>query len=184
MPYRLTKIYTRKGDKGYTKLGKKQISKDDSLIEALGAIDELNSMIGLVISLLNQHQEIEDCLTHIQNDLFDLGGELYLPDHVVITADKVTHLEQMLDTWNKTLPPLEEFLLPRGNPSSASTHVARTICRRAERCLVRLHRQTPLQNDEMIRYLNRLSDLLFVIARILAHDNGKKELVWEHKERK
>lgn len=181
MPYRLTKIYTRKGDKGYTKLGNKPISKDEALIEALGTVDELNSMIGFVISLLNQHKEIEDCLTQIQNDLFDLGGELYLPDHVVITPQKVTRLEQRLDAWNETLPPLEEFLLPRGNPSSAGTHVARTVCRRAERCLVRLHRQTPLKNDDMIRYINRLSDLLFVIARILAYDNGKKELLWNHK---
>jgi cob(I)alamin adenosyltransferase len=180
MPYRLTKIYTRQGDKGYTKLGNNQISKDDVLIETLGTIDELNSMLGFVISLL-KNKEIDDCLTQIQNDLFDLGGELYLPDHMVITADKVTHLEQMLDTWNNTLPPLEEFLLPRGNPASAATHVARTVCRRAERALVRLHKQTPLKNTEMMRYLNRLSDLLFVIARILANENGKQELMWEHK---
>jgi cob(I)alamin adenosyltransferase len=183
MPYRLTKIYTRKGDKGHTLLGNKAISKDDLLIEALGTLDELNSLIGLVISLQTQDKDkkIEHCLTHIQNDLFDLGGELYLPERMTITADKVTHLEQMLDAWNKTLPPLKEFLLPRGNPPSAASHVARTVCRRAERCLVRLHRKTPLKNPEMLRYLNRLSDLIFVIARVLARENSQQELTWEHK---
>ncbi len=184
MPYRLTKIYTRKGDEGYTHLGKKRIAKDDFLIEAMGTIDELNSMIGLIISFQVHDKEIGQCLTQIQNELFDLGGELYSPEHIVITADKVTHLETMLDHWNETLPPLKEFLLPRGNPPSAASHLARTICRRAERCLVRLHRQTPLQNPEMLRYLNRLSDLLFVIARVLARENSKTEMMWEHKEHK
>ncbi len=177
---RLTKIYTRKGDKGYTALGKNQFSKDDLLIDVIGTIDELNSMIGLVITLYTKDGKIEDCLTRIQNDLFDLGGELYVPEHVAITADKITWLENRLDEWNDTLPPLEEFLLPRGNPASAACHIARTVCRRAERCLVRLHRQMPLNNLEMLRYLNRLSDLLFVMARILALKTDKQERMWEH----
>lgn len=179
MPYRLTKIYTRQGDEGYTRLGDKKISKDDLLVEALGTIDELNSAIGVIISQRIQTQEIESELTRIQNDLFDMGGELHLPDRVVITPEKITHLEQVLDKWNDTLPPLTEFVLPRGNSKTAFSHLARTICRRAERCLVKLHRQVPLNNAEMLRYLNRLSDLLFVIARVLAKESNEKELLWE-----
>lgn len=180
MTYRLTKIYTRKGDEGYTTLGDKPVSKDDLLIEALGTIDELNSVIGLIISQQIQSKDIENCLTQVQNDLFDMGAELHIPERVAITAEKVTTLEQMLDTWNATLPPLKEFLLPRGNPKSAAAHLARTVCRRAERCLVRLHRQVALNNREMLRYLNRLSDLLFVISRMLARESGEKEKMWEH----
>jgi len=120
MPYRLTKIYTRKGDEGYTHLGKKRLSKDDVLIEAIGTIDELNSVIGLIVSFPIQDEKMIACITQIQNDLFDLGGELYLPEHPAITADKVTQIEHFLDDWNKTLPPLKEFLLPRGNPPTAT----------------------------------------------------------------
>jgi cob(I)alamin adenosyltransferase len=181
MPYRLTKLYTRKGDEGFTSLANRPISKDDLLIEALGTIDELNSTIGFIISLKIEDKEIEHCLTHIQNDLFNLGGEMHLPERIVITAEKVTQLEEYLDRWNNTLPPLKEFLLPRGNSKSAASHVARTVCRRAERCMVRLHRQVTLNNPEMLRYLNRLSDLLFVIARLLARESDEKELLWEHK---
>lgn len=181
MPYRLTKIYTRKGDAGYTTLGGKPISKDDLLIEALGTLDELNSVIGFIISLRIQNNEIEVCLTQIQHHLFDMGGELHLPERVAITAEKVTQLEQALDGWNKTLPPLKEFLLPRGNPKSAAAHVARTVCRRAERAMVRFHRQISLDNPEILRYLNRLSDLLFVIARMLAQESSESEILWEHR---
>jgi cob(I)alamin adenosyltransferase len=177
---RLTKIYTRKGDAGYTTLGDNRISKDDLLVEALGTLDELNSSIGLVIALHIADKDIEKNFTQIQNDLFDMGGELHLPKYVVITPEKVTHLEHMLDAWNKTLPPLKEFLLPRGNPTSAACHLARTICRRAERCMVRLHRQVPLHNTELLRYLNRLSDVLFVAARILARESHEKEVLWDH----
>jgi cob(I)alamin adenosyltransferase len=148
MPYRLTKLYTRKGDTGYTSLADKSVSKDDLLIEALGTIDELNSVIGFVISLQIIDKEIEQCLTQIQNDLFDMGGELHLPERVAITPEKITQLEKSLDGWNQSLPPLEEFLLPRGNSKSAASHVARTVCRRAERCMVRLHRQVALSNPE------------------------------------
>lgn len=181
MPYRLTKIYTRSGDKGYTTLGDKKISKDELLIEALGVIDELNSNIGFILSLQIKNKDIEACLTQIQNDLFDIGGELYFPQKMVISAEKITYLENKLDEWNEKLPPLQEFILPRGNPPTAATHMARTVCRRAERVLVHLHRQTPLQNEELLRYLNRLSDLLFVIARTLAHESHAEEKLWEHK---
>jgi cob(I)alamin adenosyltransferase len=180
MPDRLTKIYTRKGDSGYTTFGDKPISKDDLLIETIGTIDELNSAIGLVAALRCKDKEVETCLMHIQNDLFNLGGELHSPEHVAITTEKVTQLEQQLDNWNKTLPPLKEFLLPRGNQLSAACHLARTICRRAERTLVRLHRQIPLNNPELLRYLNRLSDVLFVMSRILARETDEHEMMWEH----
>lgn len=179
MPYRLTKIYTRQGDEGYTTLGDKRIPKDDLLVEALGTVDELNSFIGFILSLQIKNKDIENCLTQIQHTLFDLGGELHLPQRIAITAQQVTYLEERLDSWNKTLPPLEEFLLPRGNPKSAASHVARTVCRRAERCLVRLHRQVMLSNPEILRYVNRLSDLLFVIARMLARESAEKEILWE-----
>lgn len=179
MPYRLTKIYTRQGDEGYTTLGDKPISKDDLLVEALGTIDELNSAIGLVISLHIKNKEIEKHLTQIQHELFDLGGELHLPERITITSEKITKLENILDHWNATLPPLKEFLLPRGNSKSAACHLARTVCRRAERALVRLHRQIALNNPEMLRYLNRLSDVLFVIARILALESHETEILWE-----
>jgi cob(I)alamin adenosyltransferase len=180
MPYRLTKLYTRKGDEGYTILGDKPLSKDDLLVEALGTVDELNSAIGLIISFKITDKEIENHLTQIQNDLFDLGGELHLPQRIAITKEKVTQLENILDKWNDSLPPLKEFLLPRGNAKSASSHMARTICRRAERCMVRLHRQVALNNVEILRYLNRLSDLLFVVARMLARESDEQELLWEH----
>ncbi|MBV9576327.1 MAG: cob(I)yrinic acid a,c-diamide adenosyltransferase [Gammaproteobacteria bacterium] len=180
MPYRLTKIYTRQGDEGHTSLGKKRLLKNDPLIEAIGTIDELNSFIGFIISLSLNNKQIENCLTQIQHELFDIGGELYSPQHIVITKNKITHLEQVLDEWNNTLPPLEEFILPRGTPQVAATHLARTVCRRAERCLVHLHTQTPLANPELLKYLNRLSDLLFVLARILGRDNQEKETLWDH----
>lgn len=183
MSYRLSKIYTRKGDSGYTTLGDKPISKDDFLVEAVGTVDELNSHIGMITAFNIQHSDIEACLTHIQHDLFDLGGELHLPQHIAITADKTTRLEELLDQYNATLPPLKEFLLPRGNPAAAACHIARTVCRRAERSLVRLHRQVALSNPEIIRYINRLSDLLFVIARLLAKEGNVNEQLWDHEKK-
>jgi len=177
---RLTKIYTRKGDEGYTSLGEEQLSKDDLLVEAVGNIDELNSCIGMIIAFGTKDKEIEDCLTQIQQDLFDFGGELHVPDRMVITEDKVKQLETQLDNWNKALPTLKEFILPRGNPASAACHVARAVCRRTERSLVRLHRQVTLHNPQMLCYLNRLSDLLFVTARMLAKTSDEKELMWEN----
>src|SRR5437879_6109120 len=112
MPYRLTKIYTRKGDKGYTTLRNEHIPKDDCLVEAISNIDEINSVIGFIISLQIKDKNIETSLTKIQNELFDFGGELHLPERIVITAEHISQLEHMLDEWNKTLPPLKEFLLP------------------------------------------------------------------------
>jgi cob(I)alamin adenosyltransferase len=184
MGYRLSKIYTRTGDEGYTSLGDNRLSKDDLLIEAVGTLDELNSMIGVVISLKIPDESIHKALTQIQNELFDMGGELHFPDKITITPEKVFRLEEELDTWNETLPPLKEFILPRGNMLAATTHVARTVCRRAERCLVRLHRQVALHNVEMLRYLNRLSDVLFVVARVLGKEGKEQEVLWEHERKK
>lgn len=184
MPYRLTKIYTRQGDEGYTQLGDKKIPKDDALVEVIGTLDELNSNIGLALAFAIADTTIRECLTRIQHDLFDMGGELHLPAYKAITAEKVTFLEKQLDAWNDTLPPLKEFVLPRGNPACAAIHVARTVCRRAERCLVHRHRQVPLDNPELLRYINRLSDLLFVIARILGREDDQPELLWEHERKK
>ncbi|MBA3660860.1 MAG: cob(I)yrinic acid a,c-diamide adenosyltransferase [Gammaproteobacteria bacterium] len=180
MTYRLTKIYTRTGDEGYTSLRGERISKDDLLIEALGTVDELNANIGVILSQVIVHKEIVELLRRIQNELFDFGGELHLPERKAITAQHIKHLEEQLDQWNETLPPLKDFLLPNGTRASVATHVARTVCRRAERCLVRLHRQVALENIELLRYLNRLSDLLFVISRILARENGQEEIIWQH----
>lgn len=184
MPYRLTKIYTRQGDEGYTTLGDKRLSKDDLLVEAVGTVDELNSHLGVVLSHEIKDESIKQALTQIQHDLFNLGGELHLPQYVAITNEHIEKLEQQLDAWNDTLPPLEEFLLPRGNPATAACHVARTVCRRAERCLVKLHRQILLDNAELIRYLNRLSDLLFVAARVLLREAKEQEILWEHERKK
>lgn len=183
MPYRLTTLYTRKGDEGYTSINDKPLSKDDLPIEVVGTLDELNSQIGMVIALGVPDLEIETTLTQIQHDLFDIGGEMHLPDRIVIQPEKITWLENQINQWNAGLPPLKEFLLPRGTPAAAACHIARTVCRRAERCLVRMHRQIPLQNPELIRYLNRLSDLLFVISRIITRDCDTKEVMWEHPSR-
>ena len=180
MGYRLTKIYTRKGDEGYTTLGKQRLPKDDLLFEALGNIDELNSHLGFLMALHINDQAISSCLIRIQNELFDMGGELHLPTRITITAEHITWLEEKLDTLNQTLPPLKEFLLPGGNQTAATCHIARTVCRRAERSLVKLHRQVPLNNPQLLRYLNRLSDLLFVIARLLARATHTEEKMWTH----
>ena len=180
MSYRLTKIYTRKGDEGYTSLRDERLSKDDLLVEAIGNLDELNSAIGLMASFGIKDASISSSIKKIQNELFDVGGELHIPSHPVITAEHVTRLEETLDAWNATLPPLKEFLLPRGHSSVAACHLARAICRRTERSLVRLHRQVPLHNLELLRYLNRLSDVLFVLARMLAAENHEQEVMWDH----
>lgn len=179
MSYRLSKITTRKGDDGYTSLGGERLPKDDLLIDVLGNVDELNSSLGFILALPPHDDEIAKCLTQVQQDLFDFGAEFHVPERITITTEKTAWLEECLETWNKTLPPLKEFILPRGNPATAAAHLARTICRRTERSLVRLHRQVTLHNEEMLRYINRLSDLLFVISRILAKMNATQEVMWE-----
>lgn len=183
MPYRVTKVYTRKGDDGYTTLGDHRIPKDDLLVEAIGTLDELNSCIGVILAL-QPEAEITSALTRIQNELFDMGGELHMPEYKKINQEHIVWLEQQIDAWNANLPPLKEFVLPNGNPLAASTHVARTVCRRAERNLVKLHRQIALENTSLLKYLNRLSDLLFVVARVLARSTNPNEQLWEHERKK
>lgn len=184
MGYRLTKIYTKTGDDGSTSLdGKHRLPKNHVQIEAIGSLDELNCAIGLVLSLSPLDPEVKICLQHVQNDLFDIGGELCFPDRPVITAERTTSLETQLDHWNNTLPRLKEFILPGGSPASASCHFARAICRRAERHIISLHQEQAI-NLEIVKYINRLSDLLFVVARILGRDTGSEEIFWAHQRKK
>lgn len=180
MGYRISRVTTRSGDDGKTNVGtKERLSKNHARIEALGTLDELNSAIGIVVAHQPINQEITATLKQIQQDLFDLGGELCPPYHQAVASDKVLRLESMIEKWNVSLPPLKEFVLPGGNLKAANCHLARTIGRRAERCLVALHEQEPL-NPDMLRYINRLSDLLFIAARLLAQETNSKEELWEH----
>lgn len=184
MSYRLTKIYTRTGDKGTTNLGSgKRLAKDHIQIEALGTLDELNSVLGLLLAYAPQDHELSTHLQQIQQDLFNISGELCPPYYPVIAAEKTVALENMIDKWNASLPPLKEFILPGGNQKSACCHLARTICRRAERRLITLNRKKKL-NPATLAYLNRLSDLLFVAARILMRENKSEEIFWQHERKK
>ena len=177
MGHRLSKIYTRTGDKGTTALGDgTRVDKDHPRVEAYGTVDELNSLVGVVLSF-TVSEEIRAALTEVQHDLFDLGGELCLPGTTLITDPHVIRLEQTLDRFNETLPPLKEFILPGGGQAAAACHHARTVCRRAERRLITLMRQEPM-DDQPLVYLNRLSDLLFVTARVLARDEGGGDVLW------
>ena len=179
MGYRLSKITTRTGDDGTTGLGpKNRLSKDDVRIEVLGTLDELNSVLGLILAHNPADTEIEKSLQHIQQDLFNLGGELCPPYHPAITEEKLLRLDNWIADWNAMLPPLSEFILPGGNLLAAQTHVARTVCRRAERRLVSLHRVETL-NPQLLQYMNRLSDLLFIVARIFARKTSEKEVMWQ-----
>jgi cob(I)alamin adenosyltransferase len=174
---RLTRIYTRSGDDGSTAIvGDGRLPKDSPRIDAIGAVDELNAHIGLLRAAPTD-ATIDHQLATVQHRLFDLGGELAMPGTEVLTASRVTDLENWLDSHNAALPPLDEFVLPGGNEAAARCHIARTVCRRAERELLRLSRIEPV-NSESIRYLNRLSDLLFVLARVLARRDGGKEVTW------
>lgn len=183
MGYRLSKIYTRTGDDGKTQVGAgERIFKNHSRIEALGTLDELNCALGLMLSFPCKNTEIKTGLTRIQHELFDAGGELCPPHHVAITPDNISRLEKMIDVWNETLPPLTEFILPGGSSLVASCHMARAICRRAERILVTLQQDEPF-NPDILRYINRLSDLLFVAGRVLAKEDHLKEILWDHEKK-
>jgi len=182
MGNRLSKIYTRTGDMGTTGLADgSRVDKDGVHVEAFGAVDECNSAIG-VLRAQQPPTEVDACLEKIQHQLFDLGGELCMPGHQFIQAEQVEWLEQQLDGFNDTLPPLQEFILPNGPPLVAQAHLARTICRRAERRLWALHREQPLQAPAL-QYLNRLSDLLFVLARVLSRQAATDEVMWDHERR-
>jgi cob(I)alamin adenosyltransferase len=183
MGNRLSKIYTRTGDDGTTGLGDgTRVPKDSARVEAYGTVDELNSMIGLLLAE-TLPAGIGEALTRIQHELFDLGSELCVPGYAVITPDHIAWLEQTLDRFNADLPPLKEFILPGGNRAAAVCHLARTVCRRAERRTLSLHRESPV-NTEVVRYLNRLSDLLFVLARVIARKDGGSEVLWKHERTK
>lgn len=175
MGHRLSQIYTRTGDQGMTGLGDGcRIDKDAERIEVIGTVDELNAVIGLILSEAIA-EPIAHCLLEIQNDLFDLGGELSLPGQHLLQASHLSRLEQTLDQFNANLPPLKEFVLPRGSRATTLAHFARTVCRRAERRLVSLMRHEAINQHSFV-YLNRLSDVLFVLARCLGQ--GEPEILW------
>jgi len=183
MGKRLSKIYTRTGDRGTTGLGDgSRVDKDDLRVETYGTVDELNCVLGMVLAA-PLPDAVRACLTRLQHELFDLGGELCLPGTRLIPDDYVAQIEHDLDRFNAELPALEEFILPGGAPAAAQCHLARAVARRAERRLVRLARQTPV-NDSSARYLNRLSDLLFVLARVLARSDGGTEVLWVRGDRR
>lgn len=183
MGYRLSRICTRTGDGGETGLGDgSRVPKDDARIDALGSVDELNSQLGLLVAAIG-HDDIRTCLTRIQNDLFDLGGELSIPGYELLVEEQLIDLENWLTHYNADLAPLKEFILPGGTREAAHAHVARTVCRRAERALVHLSAGTDVPQLG-VRYLNRLSDLLFVLARVLNHRAGRPDVQWKRYERK
>jgi len=183
MGHRLSKIYTRTGDTGTTALGDgSRVDKDHPRVEAYGTVDELNSVIGLILAF-TESDTVRRTLTQVQHDLFDLGGALCLPGTALITDAHVTRLEQALDRFNEPLPPLKEFILPGGGRAAAACHLARTVCRRAERRVLSLMREQTdaAPHGQPLVYLNRLSDLLFVIARMLAREEGQGEVLWSRK---
>lgn len=178
MGKRLSKIYTRTGDDGSTGLGDgSRTAKDSARVEAYGTVDEANSAIGVVLSHASVPDSVRSSLTDVQHDLFELGGELCIPGHSAITSAAVERLEQNLDVHNQDLPALEDFILPGGGPAAAACHLARTIVRRAERRTKTLADAESVR-DEALRYLNRLSDLLFVHARVIARAESGQEVLW------
>jgi cob(I)alamin adenosyltransferase len=181
MGNRLSKIYTRTGDDGSTGLGDgSRVPKESARVEAYGTVDEANSFIGAVIAVPAVPAAVRECLVEVQHDLFDLGGELCIPGHRMIAAAHVDRLEASLDDFNDNLPPLKEFILPGGGAAAAACHVARTVCRRAERCVWALARIEEVSPDAL-KYLNRLSDLLFVLARVLARQEQGTETLWRRR---
>ncbi len=182
MGNRLSKIYTRTGDDGTTGLGDgTRVAKDSARVNAYGTVDEANSTIGLLLAA-ELPDGVRELLTRIQHQLFDLGGELCIPGHAAVFDADVDALEARLDHYNDDLPPLKDFILPGGGEAAARCHIARTVVRRAERDAVTLSRHDAVR-PQAIRYLNRLSDLLFVLARVLARSSGHGEVLWNHDRR-
>lgn len=178
MGHRLSKIYTRTGDNGSTGLGDgTRVGKDHPRVEAYGEVDELNSVIGMLLTL-DMDADLRGHLTDIQHELFDLGGELCIPGRSALVDAQVTRLENVLDALNADLQPLKEFILPGGTPAAALCHLARTVCRRAERRVIALQR-TEAVSSVAIRYLNRLSDLLFVMARAFNRRAQRPDVLWQ-----
>ncbi len=181
--YRLTKIYTRTGDKGTTRIaGGKELSKTAPRIEAIGTVDELNSWMGMLLHSLNkagelsaeQYQQVFD----IQHRLFDVGGELAMPGYQLIQMEHVKALEDLIDELNEPLPPLKNFTLPGGGESACHSHMVRTVSRRAERCVIRLKESGEDINTPLLIFLNRLSDVMYVLARHCARKN-EGEVLWK-----
>ncbi|HNW78765.1 MAG TPA: cob(I)yrinic acid a,c-diamide adenosyltransferase [Candidatus Competibacteraceae bacterium] len=182
MGNRLSRIYTRTGDQGSTGLGNgERVAKDCPRIEAIGAVDELNCAIGRVL-VHDVREAVRQSLQIVQHKLFDLGGELSIPGYQAVRDEDVAQLESDLEQFNADLPPLKEFILPGGGRAAADCHLARAICRRAERRLVSLARDEDISEQARV-YLNRLSDLLFVMCRILARDEGGIEVLWRNPNR-
>jgi cob(I)alamin adenosyltransferase len=178
MGHRLSKIYTRTGDDGTTGLANgERVDKADPRVAAFGDVDETNSALGLLLAEPSLPPAIGTSLTRIQHELFEIGAELSSPGYRQITGEHVARLEHELDALNAELPPLKEFVLPGGTRAAAVCHVARTICRRAERSTWAAAKLTTV-NPDVTRYLNRLSDLLFVMARWLARRDGGQETLW------
>ncbi|MBU3542740.1 cob(I)yrinic acid a,c-diamide adenosyltransferase [Polynucleobacter sp. MWH-Loch1C5] len=184
MGKRLTQIATRTGDAGETGLGDGQrVYKDHLRICAMGDVDELNSHIGLLMTEdlpASVASELKALFSQIQHDLFDLGGELCIPNYTLLKEEQVAQLDVWLKQYNDTLPKLEEFILPGGSRAAAQAHICRTVCRRAERSIVKLGRHEPI-HDTPRQYVNRLSDLLFVLARVLNRAAGGADVLWHHK---
>jgi cob(I)alamin adenosyltransferase len=183
MGHRLSKITTRTGDSGETGLGDgSRLAKDSPRIAVLGDIDELNSALGLVLAE-DLPEPLSQVLRDVQQDLFDLGGEISIPGHSMVTEAQVARLEQALESWNRDLAPLKEFILPGGSRAAAGAHLARTVCRRAERSVVALGRRETV-SVAIRQYLNRLSDLLFVAGRALNRHAGRSDVQWRHERAK
>jgi cob(I)alamin adenosyltransferase len=179
MGNRLSKIYTRTGDDGTTGLGDgSRINKDSLRVEAMGDVDELNSVIGLMMTEAVP-ANLTGMLTQIQHDLFNVGGEICIPNYVILKQTRIDDLENAIDQLNGQLSPLKEFILPGGTKSAAYCHLARTVCRRAERKLVELHRNEKV-TDISLQYLNRLSDLLFVMCRVINKEAGVSDVLWKN----
>ena len=183
MGHRLSKITTRTGDRGETGLGDgSRVPKDSARVQALGDLDELNSALGVLLAE-EVPAPMRAALAQVQQDLFDLGGEVSIPGHALLKEASVKRLEGLVEAWNADLPALKEFILPGGSRAAAAAHLARTVCRRAERSLVALGRREPV-GDAARRYLNRLSDALFVAGRALNRHAGRTDVQWRHERKK
>jgi len=179
MGNRLSKIATRTGDNGSTGLGDgSRTEKDSARIHSLGEVDELNSFVGLLLCE-DMPADLREELVSIQHDLFDLGGELCIPGYQLITDDHVARLDDLLEKYNATLPALKDFILPAGSRAASLAHVCRTVCRRAERSIVSLGKNETI-NAHPRQYVNRLSDLMFVLSRVLNRHAGGSDVLWQH----
>ncbi len=180
MANRLSKIYTRTGDNGTTGLGDgSRVNKDSLRIDALGDVDELNAVIGILLTE-PLPELIRSTLDDVQHDLFDVGGEICIPGYTMLKTERVTMLENVLDELNETLESLKEFILPGGTRASAYCHLARTVCRRAERSMIKLNRDETVTVISL-QYINRLSDLLFVMCRSINHASNVADVLWHNK---